>query len=471
MTIQRQDPKCCELLIINACVLTVDEGRQVFACGAVAVEGSQIVAVGRSVDLEEQYRTQRVIDAEGAIVHPGFVEPHIHISQYHSRPATAVFQIPDAPFRYPSWKANLQPEDEYPSTQLGCIELLRAGFTSFVEPGTAFSPDTVASAAAAVGLRGWVTDAYLWDNSETLKIFPALISDELLERVPCNTDRCLGALGGELYRNRDSEALIKGHVAVYGEATATDELRTAAKACAREHDVTYTEHLCFAPAINDAEKARLGCSQVTKAHELGLLDEATTAVHMNMLEDEDEAVIVDSGMSIVWCAANYLAVAAQSGIRTRLPTLCRHGANVTIGIDTPATTNPGDTPTIANLAAREAGDLMRATELLEMQTVAAAKSIGAEKDIGSIEVGKRADLVIRQPTAGTGSGFDPIYELIFYHRASNVRCVVVNGELVLDEGLVVGVDESAVAHAAAESCRHIIERIGMTPVHGWPVVE
>ena len=463
-------PRACDLLIKNACLLTVDDDRRIFTDGSVAIVGREIVAVDTTRKLTERFQPIRVLDAGGATVHPGYVDPHIHISQYHSRPATAVFQVPDAPFRYPSWKSNLLPEDEFPSTAQGCLELLRAGFTSFVEPGTAFSPDAVASAAEMVGLRGWVTDAYLWDHAQTLMRYPALISDELLTRVPCDTDRCLQQLGGQLFRNSDTDALIKGHVAIYGEATATDVLRQAAKACARDNAVTFTEHLCFAPAIDAFERERLGKTQVEHANDLGLLDASTTAIHMNMLYPQDLDIIAGSEMSIVWCAANYLAVGAPSGVKTSLPALNRRGVNVALGIDTPAITNPGDNVAIANLAAREAGDFVHATELLEMQTIAAARSIGAHTQIGSIAVGKRADIVLRKPRDPSATGFDPVYELILHQRARDVDTVIVDGQIIFSSGHSTRVDEHVVGEEAAASCRRMIERIGMTPIHGWPII-
>ena len=463
-------PTACDLVVKNAQLITMDAKRRLFTNGAVAISGRNVIAVDNTDNIVRDYQPQRVLDAGGATVHPGFVEPHVHISQYHSRPATAVFQVPDAPFRYPSWKANLLPEDEYPSTMQGCLELLRAGFTSFVEPGTAFSPDAVASAAQTIGMRGWVTDAYLWDHGETLARYPALISDELMKRVPCDIDRCLNQLGGQLFRNKEADVLVKGHVAIYGEATASDELRLAAKSCARENAVTFTEHLCFAPAIDEFERERLGKTQVEHAVELGVLDATTTAIHMNMLYAQDLDLIAEAKMSIVWCAANYLAVGAPSGVTTSLPELNRRGVNVALGIDTPAVTNPGDNMMLANLAARQAGDFVHARELLEMQTTAAARSIGAHSDIGSIEPGKRADIVLRKPRDSNAAGFDPVYELVLHQRARDVDTVIIDGEVVMRGGRSTRVDEHLVGEEAVASSRRICERIGVTPIHGWPVI-
>ena len=152
----------------------------------------------------------------------------------------------------------------------------------------------------------------------------------------------LKKLGSQLHRNADENALIKGHISVYGEATASDALRQAAKACATDNGVTFTEHLCFSHAIAEAEDKRLGKTQVQHALDLGIMDTTTTCVHMNFLRDGDAALVKGADISIIWCAANYLFVAAAHGCRTQLPALYRDGVNIGLAIDTPSHTNPGE---------------------------------------------------------------------------------------------------------------------------------
>ena len=413
----------CDVLIINAYLITVDETRRIFPCGAIAISGRRIVAVGKSAELVARYRAKHVVDAAGGVVHPGFVEPHIHISQFTSRTACGVFFGDSPPFRYAEWKANLFEEDEGPATALGGLRLIAAGFTSFVDPGTVFAPDAVADAATRVGIRGWLADTYLWDFAETLELYPALISPNLMKRVPCDHDRSIKELGSQLHRNADENALIKGHISVYGEATASDALRQAAKACATDNGVTFTEHLCFSHAIAEAEDKRLGKTQVQHALDLGIMDTTTTCVHMNFLRDGDAALVKGADISIIWCAANYLFVAAAHGCRTQLPALYRDGVNIGLAIDTPSHTNPGDTPTLAYFGAREAGDAIDAHTLLEMQTIGAARTIGAAADIGSITTGKKADIVIRRANDPSNLGFDAVNDLMLFQRGGSVSTV------------------------------------------------
>ena len=461
----------CDVMIRGAFLITVDESRRIIPDGAIAITARRIEVVGKTAELDARYAPKLTVDAEGGVVHPGFVEPHIHISQFTSRTATGVFFGENPPHRYAEWKANIFEEDEGPATALGCLRLTQAGFTSFVDPGTVFAPDVVAETAAAAGMRGWLCDPYLWDFGDTLALYPALISPNLMKRVPCDHERLLKELGGQLHRNTDEETLIRGHVSVYGEATASDALRQAAKACATENGVTFTEHLCFSYPIAVAEDKRLGMSQVQHAADLGIMDSATTGVHMNFLRDGDAGLVKEAGISVIWCAANYLFGAAAHGCRTQIPALYREGVNVGLAIDTPNHSSPGDSALMAYFGSREAGDPVDVHTLMEMQTIGAARTIGAEDEIGSLAAGKKADIVIRRTNDPSDLRFDAVNDLMLHQRAASVRTVLIDGQIVYQDGVSSRADEDQVVAEARASTRRIIDRIGLTPSGSWPVVQ
>src|SRR5207247_1475368 len=150
------------------------------------------------------------------------------------------------------WKAALRDDDEYASSALACLDLIRNGYTSFVDPGTAFTPDAVAAAAEAVGMRGWLADPYLWDQRDIMDQMPRLVSPSLEARTPFDLDRALRILGTQLHRNRQ-EGLVRGYVALYGLGTASDELERAAKDCAARYGVAFMQHLGFVLNVSEAE--------------------------------------------------------------------------------------------------------------------------------------------------------------------------------------------------------------------------
>src|SRR6185312_14497058 len=131
-------PENCDLLIRNGYVLTMDARRAVYPSGAIAVRGHSIVAVGPEMQVLAAWRSANVIDAQGATVHPGFVDAHLHVNAQTCRG----FFRGDASKgggsgpSYADWKAALRPEDEEAAAALACLEMLRHGITTFVEPGS-----------------------------------------------------------------------------------------------------------------------------------------------------------------------------------------------------------------------------------------------------------------------------------------------------------------------------------------------
>src|SRR5579872_4516325 len=228
----------CDILVTNGYVITVDPERRIFAPGAIAIRGRRIVAVGPDREIKAHYSATRTFDAQGAVVHPGFIDPHLHIVHGTSRgPFSNSAITAKQPVNFADWKADVTPEDEHVATKLAALELLRRGFTCFVEPGTVFDGDAVASAAETVGVRGLLAAPYLWDDIEIMDELGRLGGPALFERAPPNLDHCLKQLGRELHRNSNPDALVRGYVAIYGLGTASDALLRAAKACADEAGV------------------------------------------------------------------------------------------------------------------------------------------------------------------------------------------------------------------------------------------
>ncbi len=178
-------PEPCDLLVTGGEVLTLDPRRTVYTAGAVAVRGHTIVAVGSEAAVLPRWRGARVLDAGGGVVHPGFIDAHLHINAHTCR---GFFQGDSSQGggtgpNYADWKAALRPEDEEAAAALGCLELLRHGYTAFVEPGSAFEPDAVAAAAHAAGVRCSLADPYLWDDPSLMDVIPGLKSRSLFARV------------------------------------------------------------------------------------------------------------------------------------------------------------------------------------------------------------------------------------------------------------------------------------------------
>jgi cytosine/adenosine deaminase-related metal-dependent hydrolase len=458
----------CDILVSNGYVVTLDAERRVFERGAVAITDRRIVAVGPAEDIARLYRAQRILDARGGTIHPGFIDAHNHVVHTTCRGILDLPHRSQANVSFADWKADVTSEDEHVATQLSCLEMLRHGFTMFIEPGTAFDNDAIAAAAESIGVRGMLAGCYLWDQIEVMRHLGSLESRSLYERAPPTLERCLDQLGSELHRNRNPDALVRGYVSVYGLGTASDTLLRAAKKLADESGVIFQQHEGYVPAASRADKERLGKPRITHLAEIGVLGKNSCLIHMNVLEDSDIPLIAQSGTCVIWCPAAYLQLGIGAEAPCRLPELREHGVSVALGTDGALNCLIGDAGHCAYLIAASVRRPITPAAVLEMQTIEAARAAGLEHEIGSIEPGKRADIVVRS----TGSpeafpGVNPVHQLALTCRGGTVDSIIVDGKVVLRHGRSTLVDEELIFAEAQASVKRRMARLGLEPSRYW----
>lgn len=450
-------PQACDLLIRNAHVLTMDKKRTIVPVGAIAVTGRDIVAVGRDSDLAKRFRPHRVIDAGSAPVHPGYTDLHYHATVHiiskliADAPAGSRDAGPWVAQRYERFHNVADDEDDYAAALLCGLEMVLNGFTAVMDPGTAFVPDILAEAMTAVGMRATVSDPYLMDFKG-----PQLSN---IKRTPVSKKRAFGQLGKQLWRNRDPNALVRGHVAIYGMGSQTVELTEAAKELADKNKCPFTMHQSM--CLDDAEfdERRFGKSAFPFWEERGVLGPNCVFVHMNVLRDDDIRPIVKSGMTTVWVPGNSLFYGTRSEVPNRIPEIYRKGGNVAFGIDVCKTWTFGHNTLLAYYIGREEGHYLSAGDLLEMQTIRGARAMGLEKQIGSLEAGKRADIVIRTNSAPQ---LHPIFEIekrvALQSLTGSVDTVIVDGRMVVRHGRHTMLDEAVVYDRAKRSAANLLRK-------------
>ena len=132
----------CDILICNGQIVTMDAARTIYSSGAVAITGSRILEVGADTDLRQRFDAGETIDAEGAIVHPGFIDAHNHIVHTTCRGVFGnIHDVDASTVKFADWKADVSAQDEADATAMAAVEMLHSGFTMFIEPGTLFSTD------------------------------------------------------------------------------------------------------------------------------------------------------------------------------------------------------------------------------------------------------------------------------------------------------------------------------------------
>ena len=466
-----------DLLVRNAHVVTMDERDRIIPHGAIAIDGRDILAVGDDSTLAARYTANRTIDAVGAPVHPGLVESHVHASAQTLRGA-----IPDqiaendlfGTFFGPYFNS-VTKEGEYFGFLLSALEMIRNGTTCFMEAGTVLEPEAAARAAEHVGIRALLGDAFIWDQPEGFAQGPRTLSTgplprPTIARAPKTFDEAIDRLGGELARNHDPNALVRGHIALLGLGTASQELLMEAKRRADDAGVVLNIHQSYSPADAEADRVRFGRDPLVHLAEIGFLGANVTLAHANYLTEAECDAILERGGNLAWAPAASMIWAHGGTIHGRHAELWRRGANIALGSDSGNWSNDFDLfkqAYLAMLTAREAhGDpaYLSAEDVLRMATMGGAQATGMQDQIGSIEPGKRADIVIHtlnRPEMIPQT--DAIRTLVTSSRSKAVYTVVVDGRIILEEGSFTNLDEAALLAEINDAALVVLNAMGATP--------
>jgi cytosine/adenosine deaminase-related metal-dependent hydrolase len=461
-----------DLAIVNGYLVTVNPERQVFADGAVAIQGRNIAAVGTTAEVLARFEPKRTLDAAGGVVHPGFVECHTHVTYHLARGAwgDTIAYAELGPGIECAFVNAIDDEAEHASTLLACLEMAGNGTTCFIEAGTAFSPAAVAAAAETFGMRGLVADPFLWDAEET----PGGYNAYRLDRAPASTERALRLLGSELRRNRDPDALVRGHIAIAGMGTATDDLELAARAAADGAGTVLNQHQSYYSVDTETDDRRHGRHALLHLDEIGVLGPNCLFSHMNVVRDDEVEPIVRSGLSIAWCPAGSMLWGVGGAITGRHAELRQRGVNIALGSDSANWSNRFDLGRqgyLAVLAAREqhrSRTILTAEDAIEMATIDGARAVGLEDRIGSLEAGKRADIVIRANDVPEAYPLtDPVAQLVYSAGAESVHTVIIDGRVVLEGRRPTRVDPGAVFREVEAAVARIFDRMGYRPRPRW----
>jgi 5-methylthioadenosine/S-adenosylhomocysteine deaminase len=454
-----------DLIIAGGDVVTMNSTRQVLLGGSVAVAGGVIAAVGSTSQLRSDHPDASVIDATDCVVTPGMINAHQHLTGDPLvrscipdllAPGVSIFE-----WSVPIHASHTADDDEL-SASLSAIECAQNGVTTVIEAGTVAHPDRVAAAMRSVGIRGTV-GTWGWDIEEGP--FVGTVS-EVLERQRAVVEAF--PAGG----------LIEGWVTLVGHDLASDELLVGASDLARASGTGMTMHL--SPTSSDPERylARTGRRPVTHLNRLGVLGPNLLLAHGVWLDDEEIDLVLSTRTAIAYCPWAYLRLGQGVTRMGRHAEIVEHGGRVALGCDA---ANAGDVADILRAAALAAGiardgriDPQRfgAHQAFEMATIAGAEAIGMADRIGSLEVGKQADIVVHQATDwGWSPRGDVGLQLVWGTDGRSVRDVFVAGQPVIRDGQCVTVDATALRRDAQARQRSLLDRAGITIPHVWPQVD
>jgi 5-methylthioadenosine/S-adenosylhomocysteine deaminase len=451
------------ILVEHAVVVTMDPARRIFMDGSVLIDGERVAQVGRAADVKPPRAPERVIDGRGRLVLPGFVDTHVHLSEHLSRGL-----IPDeVPVdRYvPDWYVPLYsaitPEEEAAAAQLASLEMLRTGTTTFCEAGTLFDVAAVAQAVDAVGLRA-ILGRWTWD----LASGPGRLAQSTHEALRLS-ESALSAV-----RQRGSSR-VSAWPLLIGFGTCSEALIRGAHALAEKHGTGWgMMQFASHPARKTADTLRLATLDGW-----GVLGPRTKLAHLVHVDDPDIALLARRDVKVSHCPSAALKHVKGLSAHGRFAEMLDAGVSVSLGGDSANGSNHFDMLRLMYLAALVPKDarldpgVMPPERVLEMATLHGARALGLEAEIGSLEPGKRADLVLFDLDLPEWRPLlDPVSTLVYSASAASVRTVLVDGRILLDDRRVTTVDEREALTRVERLAGPYLARAGLAARPKWPLI-
>jgi 5-methylthioadenosine/S-adenosylhomocysteine deaminase len=419
-------------------VITEDAQRRVIEHGAVAVKDGRILAVGTRTQILARYTAKQRLDRPDAILAPGLINTHTHAAMSLFRGIADDLRLQEwlEKYIFPAEAKNVTADFVRWGTRLACLEMLLGGTTTFTD--MYYFEDVVAETAKEAGMRGVL--------GETIIGFPVADNKTPADAL-AYTERYLKRFAGD--------PLIVPAIAPHALFTNSEESLKAARALANKYNAPLLIHLSETKKENDDEQAKRHQSPTKTLDSLGIFNGRTLGAHGVWLDEADLAIIKQRGVGIAHCPSSNMKLASGVAPVTRMLEL---DLPVGLGPDGPAGSNNDfnlfeEMDLAAKLQKVTTGNpqAVPASAALEMATIRGARALGMEKEIGSLEPGKRADMIlvsIARPNAQPL--YDAVSQMVYALKASDVRDVMVNGKVVVRDAKIQTLDERAVLAKAAE---------------------
>lgn len=425
----------------------MDPQRRVIADGAVAIQAGRIVAVGERDSVEASCRAQQRIDASGRTVIPGLINGHAHLPMTLFR-GLADDQDLDDWLQHTIFPAEAMNVDEAfvrCGTRLGVAELIRGGITTVCD--MYYYEMAVAEELAAAGLRGLLGQALI--------DFPAPDAADHAAALDCIH---------RFVERWQGHHLITPAIAPHAPYTVGDAHLIEAHQFASARDCALIIHLAESRhEVNESLRLK-GARPVEHLARLGVLSERMVAAHVVWADEHELDLLADRGVGVVHNPQSNMKLA--SGVAP-LPAMLSRDMAVGLGTDGSASNNDlslwEEIDTAAKLHKLISADpkVVSALEAFELATIRGARALHLDGQIGSLEVGKRADLVVLEMEAINQVPLSSIYSaLVYATKASDVCDLIVEGQVLLRHRRLTTLDEEAIEREALQLRHQIIDRLG-----------
>jgi 5-methylthioadenosine/S-adenosylhomocysteine deaminase len=439
-----------DLFVSGGTVVTMDAQRRVIEDGGIAIVGDTIAEVGKRADLEARFGKCKKIDSSGTIVLPGMINGHAHAAMSLFRGVAEDHSLDDwlQKYIFPAEARNVTEDFIFWGTRLGVLEMLRGGVTTYCD--MYYFEDVVARVTKEAGMRGVL--------GETIVDFPAP-DNKTVEAALAYTQKFIDRWKGD--------PLITPAVAPHSIYTLSTEHLKACAALARRNGVPIVIHLAEAPFESELSRAKHGRSPVSYLEQIGVLGPDVIGAHCVWVNAEDIATLVRMGVGSVHNPSSNMKLA--SGVMPVVDMLAA-GEPVGLATDSAASNNNQDLFQEMNIAAklqkvtRMDPRALPAWQVVEMATIGGARALHLDKQIGSLEPGKQADLILINTNATHSTPMYSVYsQLVYALNAHDVRTVVIAGKIVMEGRVMLTMDKPGILAKAHEFQRQVADSLVIAP--------
>jgi len=457
------------ILIHSGYVVTMNKNREIYKDGAIYIEGPLIKGLGKTEDLKARHTADKEIDASGCLVLPGLIDAHNHVVQYLSKgiadDVPAYKCLYERIFPYETY---LTEEDVYWSAMGNFLEMIKSGTTCFCDSG-GYYPDRSVEAAIRIGIRG-ITNRSTRDIEDP--IFP--LPPNLRE----NREKTL-MKAEDLVRkwNRAEKDRIRAWFSLRVIFNVSDDLARAIKLLADKYNVGIHAHLACSREENEGALERWGVRSLERFYNLGLFGPNLLLIHMGFPNEREIKRLKENDVKIVHCPGGSMHFASGVISNKMIPKMMNAGLTVALGNDSATAGRCLDMVRTMHLAAdahkdaTENPEAIGAYRALEMGTIDGARALLWEDQIGSLEEGKKADLIILQTSNPEWHPLrNPITNLIYSADGKSVDTVIIDGKIIMEHRNILTVSEREVIANVDRASSEVMKRIGVKIEPRWKVI-
>lgn len=433
-----------DLTLKGGTVVTIDQKRRIIKDGAIAISGNKIEFVGKKEEVEKKFKSDEILDLKGKIIFPGLINAHDHMFQVMLRNLGVDVNLLE-------WlKTVIHPaisilkdnkESIHAAALLACLENLKSGNTFVMDNHYGGNYDAVIEAMIKSGIRGCLARGIYEIN------VPEIIRESPKVAIP-DCERLFrkwhGAEGGR----------IMVGIAPMHPCHVSKEMLLKAKEFSDKFNAPYHTHTGESKGDQDLNVKIHGKTDVELLKELGILGPRYMSVHSVWVSEADIKNMAKAGVHVVHNPVSNMYLG--SGV-AKIPEMRKAGINIALGSDGPASNNNQDVIQSMKFAAclhkvsKLDPAIIRAQDVLEMATINGAKALGLENEIGSLEAGKKADIIIvDMEKPHIAPVHDPVASLVYCANGSDVETVIIDGKIVMKNREVLTINEREVLKKANE---------------------